>query len=865
MGPRFNIVVYAIACPPLSQPTFRPGFYSAPRNAPAPLTPLIHFSHSCNCWIFRPLSATATMEARTGEVSERRIDLNVSPEQEPTFGAWLRRLREVSGLTQEELASRAGLTSNAVSALELGTRKHPYPHTVRSLADALGLSEDERTSLLAAIPKRNATELEIYSLVPESPRFTLPSPPTPLLDRERELSEIRELFLSSSEVRLVTLTGIGGVGKTRLAMAVAHEVESHFPDGVAFVALAPLRDTALVLSTIARLLGLREAEGQSAGDTLRAYLREKRTLLVLDNFEQLLEAAAEVAGLIEACTGLVVLTTSRAPLRVRGEQEYPVSPLALPSSTQNPTKEEVLTTPSGQLFVERVRAASPYFALTTENAASVAAICWRLAGLPLALELAAAKVRLLEPQALLSRLDQALSTAWARDLPERQRTMRATLDWSHELLSKPERRLFRCLSVFAGGFTLEAAETVGASEGPEGVLGLLGALIEQSLVVVQTSKAGVETRYGMLEPVRQYARQKLEESGEDERVSMRHAEYYLALAEQARAELHGPRQAEWLDRLAREHDNVGAAMAWLLERGKPGEVARIGWGIYEFWFRRGYIGEGLRWMERVLAEEGAMPDLARPRALFVAAILSFLRGEADRAAVVATESVAAARAAGDPETLAYALGMKGLASLSRGDLDTAEAVLSESLRLFRELGDPHSVSSGLYGPANLALARGNGSEAMRLLGEGEALSREAGNWSMLANFLGTQALLKRLEGNDAGTGELLRESVEIAGMLRDDYNVVFCATGLAGVAAREGRAKRAARLFGVADALSEKTGAGVSWSVLRSLNERDLASTREMLGPGTFEKAWAEGRAITLEEAVAYALSGAGATERQRP
>jgi predicted ATPase/transcriptional regulator with XRE-family HTH domain len=800
--------------------------------------------------------------------------LSVSAEQEePTFGARLRWLRESVGLTQEELASRAGLTSNGVSALERGQRKRPYPHTVRSLADALGLTEQERRALLATVPKRSEpasfTAEEKPPPASSAPVVSaLPRPTTPLVGREREVGEVRGL-LTRPDVRLVTLTGIGGVGKTRLAVDAAREASGLFPGGVAFVPLASLRDPALVVSTIGRSLGLREAEGQSPHETLHAYLRDKYLLLVLDNFEQLLEAAPEVAGLIEACPDLVVLTTSRAPLRVRGEHEYPVPPLALPSSTQDPTDEEILTTSSGRLFVERARAASPSFALTNVNAPSVAAICWRVAGLPLALELAAAKVRLLEPAALLSRLDQALSMAWARDLPERQRTMRATLDWSHDLLNEPERELFRRLSVFTGGFTLEAAETiaetVGTSEQVEEVLGLLGALVEHSLIVVQPPMEGGEARYWMLEPVKQYAREKLEESGEAERVGTRHAEYYLALAERARPELQGPRQAQWLDWLAREHDNVRTVMAWLLERGKPEEVVRIGWGIYEFWFRRGYMGEGQRWMERVLAEGGALPALARSRALFVAAILSFLRGDLPRAVAAAVESVAAARAAGDPETLAYALGMHGLAALSRGDLDTAEAVLPEALALFRELGDPQGVSSGLYCLANLALARGDGGEAMRLIGESETLARKAGNWSMLATCLGTQAISTRLEGDDSRTAELLRESVEIAGMLRDDYNVVFCATGLAGVAARRGRPERAARLFGVADALSEKTGAGVSWSVLRSLNERDLAVTREQLDPEAFETAWAEGRAMTIEEAVAYALSEAGAQAGQDP
>ena len=774
----------------------------------------------------------------------------MSPEDEPSFGVRLRRLRETAGFTQEELAGRAGLSLNAVSDLERGRRRHPYPHTVRSLADALGLPEDERAALAGSVPRRGGATRVAPSA---APAVVLPEPPSSLVGREREAQNLVAI-LRRGGTRLLTLTGPGGVGKTRLALEVARNAAGDFPDGAFFVGLAPLGDPDLVVPTISQAAGLREMGEKVSRETLLGYLHKRKLLLVLDNFEHLLGAAPEVASLLGSSPGLVVLATSRAPLRVRGEMEYPVEPLAVPDPSHESDTESVAGSPAAELFARRAQDANPTFALTRKNAAAVAAICWRLDGLPLALELAAARARFLGPTELLARLDRALEAGGARDLPERQRTMRSTLDWSFSLLSPGEQILFRTLSVFAGSFPLEAAESVGEDLGRAYVTDLLGSLVEQSLVAADTD-AGGGVRYRMLEPVRQYAQGKLEESGEEERVRGRHAEYYLALAERARPELQGPHQAEWLDALAREHDNVRTAITCLLNLGEPERVARIGWGIYDFWLRRGYTGEGLRWMEQVLVEGGALPALTRSRSLWVISALSFVRGELDRAVAVAAESVAAARAAGDPETLAYALEMQGVAAVSRGDLYTAKAALPEAQRLFRERGDPHGVSSGLYGLANLALARGDDDEAMRLIGEGEAISREVGNWNMLATCLDMQAMSTRLEGDDVRTAELLRESVGIAGMLRDDFNAVYCATGLAGVAARQGRAERAARLFGAADALSEKTGAQVSWSVWRSLNERDLASTHEMLDPEAFAEAWAWGRAMSLEEAVAEALA----------
>jgi predicted ATPase/DNA-binding XRE family transcriptional regulator len=743
--------------------------------------------------------------------------------REEEFAERLRGLREAAGLTQEELAFRAGLSPSAVGVLERGARKRPYPHTVRALSDGLGLSEGERASLLATVPKRGETAPSAEALSPALAEP--PHPATPLIGREREVEEASEL-LTEHKARLLTLTGIGGVGKTRLATEAAGKAGAAFPDGVAFVGLAPLGDPALVLPTVARVLGVRESEDRSPEEVLVDHLRTKSLLLVLDNFEHLLDAAAGVAGLIEACPHLAVLATSRAPLRVRGEREYPVAPLALPASTRSATREDVLGSPSVRLFLERARAVAPGFEITPENASSVAAICWRLAGLPLALELAAAKARYLDPATLLSRLDRALSTAWARDVPERQRTLRATMAWSEDLLGEGERSLFRRLSVLAGGFTLESAEAIGATEavGRDDVLDLLGNLVEQSLVAARPGHNG--RRYEMLEPVRQYAREKLEECGEATATRERHSEHFLALAETARGFLLGPEHEAWSVRLEQEHDNLREALRWARDAkdvcGGLRLAAALGW----FWWMQGYLEEGRLWTEGFLSEplvdERERCRFARAEAFYGAGELAFGQGDLVRASEHFEGALALYRGLEDNGVgVAAVLAELGQVVRAQGDHDRAAALSEEALGLARGLDNPKIAGIALSTLGRVERHRRNLEEAIALYEESLALFREAGHrWGNA--FVQAHLAVAAFDGGDLERARALNEeSLSVYADLRDKSGMALVLINLGDVAREQGEEERAVALYDEAAATYRKLG-----------NRRGLTRALGRLAPG---------------------------------
>ncbi|PWW23997.1 putative ATPase [Geodermatophilus normandii] len=751
----------------------------------------------------------------------------------------LRSARLRAALSQEELAARSGLTAKAVSALERGERRRPHPHTLRALGDALGLDEPGRAALAAAARP-----------VPDAdPLPPVPAPAAPVFGRDDDVAEVAGL-LRSGAARLVTLTGPGGVGKTTLALAVARAVAADFPDGVTVAELAPVREARLVLPTLARALGGRQLSGPVA-EAVAARLGERRHLVVLDNAEHVLDAAPEVADLLARCPGLAVLATSRAPLRVRAERERPLGPLPLPAGS---SAGAVAASPAAQVFLDRAAAAGRPDALTDATAADVAAICRRLDGLPLALELAAAHARYLPPAALLGRLDEALGSGRSRDLPERQRTMRAALDWSHDLLTAAEQELLRRLAVFAGGFSLDAARAVAGG----GVLAALGGLVEQSLVLPEE---GPEARYRLLEPVRQYAAVRLAASGEAEVVAERATAAVLDLAAGARTGLTGPEQGAWLDRLERDHGNLAAALGRLVAAGRAADVARVIEGTWLYWAVRGNTAEGLGWVTRAARTDPAPADPApadpapadAARLLLGTAALRYASGDVPGTRAAAADAARAAADAGAGDLHALALVLTGSAAVFLGDLDAAAAELDEAQRLAEEAGQPWARAHAVSARGQLLLRAGDLGGGTAELAVAERLARELGSPFTLATVLNVQASLALLAGDEDTALARWSEAADLAAEVRTTWTLAYTLPGLAVVAARRGLPDLAARLFAAGSATAEASSVAVAFPPDVELARDVLPEVRATLGETAFGRAWDAGRLVRPADVPALA------------
>src|SRR5262245_10617273 len=763
-----------------------------------------------------------------------------------SFGAQLKALREAAGFTQEELATAAGLSVDAVSALERGQRRRPHLDTIRALSSALDLDGATRAALIErSRPAHDAAVEQLRDI-------SLPAPPTPLIGRDNDV-ETLQARLTNPAVRLITLSGPGGAGKTRLALELAHAAKA---DGVRviFIGLATVRHHALVAPAIADGLGV-VATVDDLPARLRAICDGSATLLVLDNFEQILDAAPLLASLLASVAVLRVLVTSRAALRLRGEREFTVGPLALDPGVDATSPADLARCPAVRLFVDRARDVQPAFQLTSTNGPAVAEICRRLDALPLALELVAPWLKVLTARNLCRRLARnvLLAAAGPRDLPERQQTMNATVAWSYHLLSPDEQRAFRCVGTLPGRFPIEAAAAVLAGRGGRPVscdqaLDVVASLIDRSLLLRVESAAGARPLYQMLETVRAYAVQELTAAGEKDEALAGLVRYCAAEASVAAKELTGPAQGEWLDRVREDLDSYRAALAWLLERDRAPDACDIAWSLFFFWGIRGHAAEGIRWYDQILDRPSLAPAV-ECRALLGSAAMRYTQGELALARTALTRVLALAHQAGDAVMVARAENLLGDIEHSLGNADAAHEHFSQGIDRFRALALPWGLGNSLTGMASVVLATGDLAHAERLLEEATSVLRQTAPW-FLSWTLYLRAVVDVRRANPRAAFALARECLTYVRDLRDKFAFVYVMVPLAAAAVLNGDEAWAARILGAADSISERTGAAVTDGTVLNLRREAERQARARLGPQRWHRSHSEGRAISIDSLI---------------
>lgn len=769
----------------------------------------------------------------------------MDPPADDSLGSYLRELRRAAGMTQEELAERAGISARTVSDVERGLRSVVHADTARRLASALGLTGQSLKEFDALARGRGAGEQA------PPPASGIPEVPTPLLGRSRELQVITA-SLAGRSARLLTLTGPGGIGKTRLAAEAARQARQHFGDGIFFVALGDLKDASLVGSELAKALGVADS-GTDLQMLLVQRLAGKRALVVLDTFEHLMPAAPLVYALMLGSPETTFLVTSRSALRLRGEQQFPVPPLELPGNTEEVSPQRLSRWPATALFRERALAVRPDLPLDLPAAVTVAEICRKLDGLPLAIELAAARVRHLPLTAVRDQLGDRLRllVGGPLDLPQRQRTIRDTVAWSHDLLDPGQAKLFRRLSVFSGGWDLDSAAGVCDGDAEVGdTLEGISALVDQSLVILDHDHP--RGRYDMLDVVREYANQRLAQAGEADEIGSRHALHYLTLAEEAEPNLVQAGHQDWFRLLDTERANLRRALTWAIGRGETVLALRYTAALWRYWRQLGEFTEGRRWTESALRLTGDVPAPLRARALHAAAALAFPQGDYQRLAGLAAEIMDLARRSADPMDMRNALTVQGFVAVGQGRYPDALDAFRQCVAICRRLGPSWQMATSQLNLGAVLLHVGRPGDAGAAFTEGLHLYRQLGDNVFAARSTNQLAQAALAQGDIERADTLGRDALAEFASYAERQGIAEGLETLAAVAVARSDPRRAATLAGAA-ALIRETIASPQLPDL-VITGQFLQTARTGVGNEHWRTSWEAGRALATADAIAYAL-----------